>query len=208
MLKLTKTLLLSTLLLLSFTANTFAVPVVIDLIGDKDQKEWVNADLENRDDGIGITHEEDDPAGFDEYQIWGYVSWTHDIADLLTGITIESVRLDIAAVGLIDKKWGDIDNQLYVDDTEIPYAFDYSIDGWRLYSFDIPVYMLLDGLLNITINIHPDEAWGGPDYSELFVYGKATGSSDIPAPVPEPATMVLLASGLAGVGCLKRKLKK
>lgn len=204
MLKLTKIFLISVLLFAGFNVRTFALPIVVDLIGDKDQEEWVNEDPGTRDDGKGITHEYDDPEGFDERQVGGFVSWTHDISDLISGITIESIRLDIAAVGLIDNNWYDIDNQLYVDEIEIPYAFDDSYDGWRLYSFDIPVEMLLDGILNIKITIHPDEGWGGPDYSELFVFGETSGSSS----VPEPATMALLASGLAVIGGLKRKFKK
>lgn len=179
------------------SAYSVAAPIeIIDLVGDKDQNPPPDAD------GNGIIHEPDDPAGFDLRQVGGTVSWTHDISDFLTDVTIHSARLDIAVVGLIDGNWGTIDNKLYIDGAEILGAFDNSNDGWILYSFDIAAEFLLDGYIDIQLAAHPYEGWGGPDYSELFVSGET------PDPVPEPATMLLLGLGIAGFSGIRKKLNR
>lgn len=203
MLKAIKIFLLSIMLLSFCGVSAYAVPVeIIDLVGDKDLEEWSKTVA--NDDGWGIIHEQDDPCGFDIRQVGTTVSWTHDISDQLAGVTIGSIRLDIASVGLIDNNWDDIDNRLFINNSEIEEAFDDSYDGWRLYSFNLSLDMLVNGCLNLSIVSHKGEGWGGPDYSELFVFGERS-DTNTPAPVPEPATMLLLGSGLAGFGYLRRK---
>lgn len=131
-----------------------------DLVGDKDQNPPPDPD------GHGIVHEEDDPVGFDIRQAGGEVSWTHNLSGLPEKITIESVVLKIAVVGLLSSK----NNKLFVDGIEIPDSFKGPNDGWNLYSFNIRSDLLSDKKLNITLDADEAEGWGGPDYSELFVY--------------------------------------
>lgn len=159
MLSIKKILFLS-MLLFGLSAYTSALPVkIVDLIGDKDQ-EILSQDPEYNDDGWDVIHEDDDPDGFDIRQVGTTVTWTHDISDWMTDIVIESMRLDIAVLGLIDGNWPDtdnedllIDNKLYVNGTEIQDAFDDSYDGWRLYSFDISTDMLINGCLNYRFGV-------------------------------------------------------
>ena len=204
--KLTITIFLSILLLLGFSTYSPATPLIVNLIGDKDQNEWYD-NIQARDDGVGVNfiNKSTDPDGFDTRQVGTTVNWSHDISDQINDIMISSMRLDIAVLGLIDNNWEDIDNELYINGTEIQKAFDDSYDGWRLYSFDV-TDMLIDGCLNIELVSHEDEGWAGPDYSELFVYGEKIDSSA--APVPEPGTMLLLGSGLLSLAGFRRKFKK
>jgi hypothetical protein len=189
-------------LLMVFGSGMASAIEIINLVGDKDQNPPPDPD------GWGIVHELDDPTGFDMRQVATTVSWIHDISSAIQGLTLTSARLDIAAVGLIDGNYSEngkvINNKLFVDGNEILGAFDNSNDGWRLYTFDINTQWLLDGKLNISIvtSTDPQEGWGGPDFSELYVFADTSA-------IPEPATMILLGSGLIGLaGYGRKKFKK
>ena len=75
----------------------------------------------------------------------------------------------------------------------------------RLDVFDLmPFIAYLDGADAITVEVAipyiGEDGWS-LDYSLLEIEGT-------PAPIPEPATMLLLGTGLAGLGVFRRRVRK
>ena len=77
-------------------------------------------------------------------------------------------------------------------------------------AFEVPVELYTelnnpdDGNHRVFMLAFEDLSMGDRDYNDLVVFVNAVA----PAPVPEPATMILLGVGLIGLGSLRRKLIK
>lgn len=77
---------------------------------------------------------------------------------------------------------------------------DYQADDFTLATLSFDTLALGTSVLDITINPWGlGDAYGDPLTAELY-----SGSIDV---VPEPATLLLLGSGLAGIGYLRKKKK-
>jgi hypothetical protein len=164
--------------------------LIVSLVGDKDQNPPPHPD------GFGIVHEPEDLPGFDQRLVGGTYSWTHAFAAGLVTPGSTAV-LDLAVVGFIDGNYPGIDNRLFVHATEVAGAFDNSLDGWRLYSFAVPLSYLTTGTLNVTLVVSPLEGWGGVDYAELRI--TTPGGEGVP---DGGTSLLLLGAGLVGLALL------
>lgn len=142
----------------------------------------------------------------------GSYSYTHDITDGADGfIPLYDIALDYdLIIGLYDDNKGF--DEYYTIEVAIINQPGIIGDGYYNFSYTdneygISILGLLEinllGELDVTISsIFGDFCF---DYSELVVTG--INGEDL-APVPEPATMLLLGSGLFGLAGLRRKFKK
>ena len=141
--------------------------------------------------------------------VLGSVSYTHDITD--EGFTpfedfVYDYNLEIALFddnsGWNDWWYLDIPESAFINQPGIigdgAYSFDYANEtyGWSFLGLaSLNVY----GSLDVTIT-----STGGDFYLD---YSTLTAKGCDVAPVPEPATLLLLGSGLAGLAFYRRKRK-
>ena len=62
---------------------------------------------------------------------------------------------------------------------------------------------LLKGSMEVSLNYTA----GDSGYMWMGVYNEVNAKTKVPAPVPEPATMLLLGSGLVGLAGFRRKFR-
>ncbi len=166
---------------------------ITSLVGDKDQNPPPHPD------GVGIVHEAEDLPGFDQRLVGGNYSWTHTFSPS-AGASATAAVLDIAVVGFIDGNYGGINNRLYLNGVEVAGAFDNSLDGWRLYTFYVPLAFVSSGTLLVNVDVSSLEGWGGVDFSELRL--TVPGGNSVP---DAAATGLLTALALAGLALARRR---
>lgn len=144
------------------------------------------------------------------YKPFGNVSFSSSAVG--TSLLVDSGTAFLGAVGLLTN--GLVDNlsisyELYGS----PYTIGAGYEWARLTGpgFNNPDFQgsLIDWM-NLTIDSYSSKAisnqQGEPGFETIFEWTITYGNG--PAPVPEPATMLLLASGLVGLAGFRRKLKK
>lgn len=166
---------------------------ITSLVGDKDQNPPPNPD------GHGIVHEAEDLPGFDQRLVGGNYSWTHTFAPS-AGASATAAVIDIAVVGFIDGNYPGINNRLYFNGNEVAGAFDNSLDGWNLYTFNVPLAFVSSGSLLVTVDVSSLEGWGGVDFSELRL--TVPGGNSVP---DTAATGLLAGLALAGLALARRR---
>ncbi len=181
------------LLALACSGLSLHAATITSLVGDKDQNPPPNPD------GHGIVHEAEDLPGFDQRLVGGTYSWTHTFAPS-DGAAATAAVLDIAVVGFIDGNYPGINNRLYLNGVEVSGAFDNSMDGWRLYTFNVPLAFVSSGALLVTVNVSSLEGWGGVDFSELRL--TVPGGNSVP---DTAATGMLAGLALAGLALARRR---
>ncbi|MFH2066356.1 MAG: PEP-CTERM sorting domain-containing protein [Pseudomonadota bacterium] len=139
-------------------------------------------------------------------------TYTHNIADGLNGFQgylmggddiILSYTLTLALYDNDRKSEAVlVDQPGWIGDDYYNFSYSNQDFGWSLAGI-----LQLNAFGELTVTL--DKLWGDfyLDFSELNAYGDNGSSSN--APVPEPATMILLGTGLVGLaGFSRKKLKK
>lgn len=85
------------------------------------------------------------------------------------------------------------------------YTGDWERDTEREFSFDVTFSGVTEGVYDFGINALVDGGIVATEWDSIIVDATTPGGG--PAPVPEPATMFLLSSGLLGIAGYKRKKK-
>jgi len=154
------------------------------------------------------TQPETDPAG----PFVGPFTYQHDVSSQVAGQIIDWATLTL---NLLDE------DPVQPDGTqEPPYeALVYNLNGsaWvglgevdtGLYDISISPELLSTGVLVVSLAIAAGETPNGNvALVSSLLHGEMSAVPEEPAPVPEPATMLLLGSGLAGLAGLRKKFRK
>jgi len=90
----------------------------------------------------------------------------------------------------------------WADNTDYNFVLDYTSTSITI-SIDGNVIFDLTGMNN-----NPDGRFGFYNYSQGYVVYQGFEQTPTPSPVPEPATMLLFGTGLAGLAGIRRRAKK
>ena len=143
------------------------------------------------------------------YRAGGHVLWGFVFdASPFAAVTSMTLRVDVVGFwqqypGNINPLAGQVGNYLAIDG--VPFTpFLNNTDGLDSHTFSIPVLSAGAHQFSVWAYDRPGamyEGWGGVDFARLTVVGEGGGGT----PVPEPGSMLLLGTGLAGLGRAWRK---
>ncbi len=197
----------TTFIMLSSIVGMANAGLIINLVGDKDcfGLGGTCPDGSLYRDQLGGTFFEDnrdvsDPTFTDIWAVDAAITYGHSYS--LGGETATSAELEIRTAGLADNR-GPYD--VFFNGTDIGEFPTDTFDSFQkvtthIFPFSASLLTLSDTIL-LNINV-PDEGDGfSIDYSELRI------STDS-APIPEPATMILFGTGIAGLIGTRIRRKK
>jgi len=186
------------------TSNSVYALTITDLYGDMDGFGFGLTDGDSFSPSTIVTELDDE--GITDRGLYGTQSWMHtyDISGLGT-ITSASIEVLIGGLGAYGGA-----GSLYVDNQFVGLLTDGDTCGdpigctntAELNTFDLMGYSsYLDGATSISVGYTYSGDFWALDYSLLTISDNGAN------PVPEPATMILFGTGLAGLAGLKRKKK-
>jgi len=162
--------------------------------------EWGTLDPSCTGEGVTCAADPAFTPSFGGYRAGGSVSWGFTF-DPSAFASISSLELEVLVVGFYFEGNASppapLGNYLAID--AVPFAPFLNVTDHRdTRTFTLPV--LSAGPHTFSVVAFSNEGWAGVDFARLTVTGESTAQG-----VPEPATLVLLGLGLAGLGFSRRK---